>query len=807
MIKSYLLIAIRNMNRYKFISFINLFGLTVGITCCLLISLYIVNELSYDKYNKNANNIYRVERTFRNAETGALSLELGAVAPPIGPLLQNDFKDIKAITSVLPTGNTSVRYQDKIFNEPNVYFIDDNFFKVFDATVIRGNPNSALSEPNSVMLTEEMAKKYFGNEDPMDKMVKLDQQITCKVTGIYKPLPANAHLHPDVMLSFATLKDSAVYGERNLQTNWGNNSFYDYLLLPPHYDAKKLEAQFPQFLNRHVPHEGDKFQPSRWTSLSLRKLTDIHLYSHKDSEIEENGDIKRVYIFSAIALFILLIACINYMNLSTARSALRAKEIGVRKVIGAGKGELVAQFLSESVLICTVATSLSFFLTWAVLPLINSLTGGSFSIYSLLTPSVLLPSLAVPFVVGILSGIYPALFLSSFQPVKVLKGVLKVDKGNLSFRKVLVVTQFAISIILIISTAVVIRQLQYMQNKSLGFNKDQIVTLNDNAGLNKSFLSFKAALLSNVNVKEVARSSRIPSGRLLDSQGSQISNGNTLAPTKADIKNVQADESFIPAYKIHVVAGSNFSKPDGMDTSSFIINEAAVRALGLHSNEDAIGKPFMYGDRKGEIIGVINDFNFESLHQQIIPLVLLTSTVPNGYNRISIKVSGNIPSAVAHIEKTWKTYLPETPFDYTFLDDRFADLYRAERQQEAIFSIFAGIAIFIACLGLFGLSAFTITQRVKEIGIRKVLGASIGSIAVLLSKEFLRLVAIAAVIAFPVAWYAMHNWLQEFAYQTTISWWMFVFAGIVAIAIALFTVSFQAIKAALANPVKSLRTE
>ena len=807
MIKSYLLIAIRNMQRYKFISFINLFGLTVGITCCLLISLYIGNELSYDKYNKNADNIYRVERTFRNAETGALSLELGAVAPPIGPLLQNDFKDIKAITSVLPTGTTAVRYKDKIFNEPNVFFIDDNFFKVFDVTVTRGNPTTALREPNSVMLTEEMAKKYFGNEDPIDKVVKLDQQITCKVTGIYKPLPANAHLHPEVMLSFSTLRDSAVYGERNLQTNWGNNSFYDYLLLPSHYDAHKLEAQFPAFLNRHVPHEGDKFQPSRWTSLSLRKLTDIHLYSHKDSEIEENGDIKRVYIFSAIALFILLIACINYMNLSTARSALRAKEIGVRKVIGAGKGELVAQFLSESILICAVATLISFFLTWAVLPLINSLVGTSFTIHSLLTPSVLIPLLAVPLVVGILSGIYPALFLSSFQPVKVLKGVLKVGNGNLSFRKVLVITQFAISIILIISTEVVIRQLQYMQNKSLGFNKDQMVTLNNNAGLNKTFLSFKAALLANANVREVARSSRIPSGRLLDSQGSQISNGNTMAPSKADIKNVQADEDFIPAYKINIVAGSNFSKPNGMDTSSFIINEAAVRALGLHSNEDAIGKPFMYGDRKGQIIGVINDFNFESLHQQIIPLVLLTSTAQNGYNRISIKVSGNIPSAIAYIEKTWKTYLPETPFDYTFLDDRFADLYKAERQQQMVFSIFAGIAIFIACLGLFGLSAFTITQRIKEIGIRKVLGASISSIAILISKEFLRLVAIAAVIAFPVAWYAMHNWLQDFAYRISISWRVFVFAAIIAIAIALVTVCFQSIKAALANPVKSLRTE
>ncbi len=807
MIKNYLVIAFRNMRRYKFISFINLFGLTVGITCCLLISLYITNELSYDKYNTNAADIYRVERTFKNAETGAVSLELGAVAPTIGPLLQNDFKDIKAITSVLPTGTTTFHYKDKIFNEPNVYFTDENFFTVFDVNVTKGNKSKGLQEPYSIMLSQGVANKYFGDKDPIDKMVKLDQQISCKVTGVYKSLPANAHLHPDVMLSFATLKDSAIYGEENLRHNWGNNSFYDYLLLPAHYDARKLEAQFPAFLNRHVPHEDDKFQPSAWTSLSLRKLTDIHLYSHKDSEVEENGDIKRVYIFSAIALFILLIACINYMNLSTARSALRAREIGVRKVVGAGKPELVAQFLSESVLVCGIATIISFSLTWIALPWLNNISGQSFTIQNLLAPSVTLPLLAVPFVVGILSGIYPAVYLSSFQPVKVLKGIIKTGKNNLSFRKVLVVTQFSISIILIISTAVVIRQLQYMQNKSLGFNKEQIITLGNNGGLDNSFTAFKAALLANSNIQNVARSSRIPSGRLLDSQGSQISNGNSLAPTKADIKYVVADENFIPAYQVRIVAGRNFAKTNGTDTSSFIINEAAVKALGLRTNEEAIGKPFMYGDRKGQIEGVINDFNFESLHQRIIPLVLFTSKTANGYNRISVKVSGNVQSAVAHIEKTWKTYLPEMPFDYTFLDDRFAKLYKAEHQQQTIFTIFAGIAIFIACLGLFGLSAFTITQRVKEIGIRKVLGASTGSIVQLLSKEFLWLVTIASLVAFPIAWYAMHNWLQDFAYRTDISWWIFIIAACVAIIIAFATISLQSIKAALANPVKSLRSE
>ncbi len=808
MIQNYFKTAIRNLLRYKFISSINLFGLTVGLTCCLLILTYILNETSYDRYNKNADNIYRVERTFVNPETKMLSLELGAVAPPFAPLLLNDFKEIKKITRFLSTGTTAFRYNDKRFNESKVYFADENLFDVFDVNVTRGNPAKALSDPYSVMLTEDVAKKYFGKEDPINKLIRVDNQFTFKITGLYKPFPANAHLHPEILLSFNTLKDTAVYGDKNLRTNWGNNSFYTYLLLPDGYNTKNLEAQFPAFLNRHMG-DGGTVKPSDWTSLSLRKLTDIHLYSHKDSEVEENGDIKRVYVFSAIALFILFIACINYMNLSTARSALRAKEIGVRKVIGAGKPELIAQFLSESVLICLIATALAFFLTSIALPALNKISDQSLSMQILLKRQIILPLIAVPFIVGILSGIYPAIFLSSFKPIKVLKGLLKVNESNFSFRKVLVVTQFSISIVLIISTAIVFKQLRYMQNKSLGFSRDHIVNINYNSGLSSSYESFKTELLANANIKEVGRSSRIPSGRLLDADGSKINNGDSLAPTKADIKFVRADEGFIPAYGIKVVAGRNFSKEYGMDTSSFIINEAAVKALELKSNEDAIGKQFTYGDRTGQLIGVINDFNFESLHQRILPLVLFTSkTTGDGYGRISIKIAGNnIPAALAHIENTWKKFLPETPYDYKFLDERFADLYKAEQHQGNIFTIFSFIAIFIACLGLFGLSAFTITQRIKEIGIRKVLGASVGSIVQLISKDFLFLVLIAAIIAFPVAWYAMRNWLQDFAYRINIPWWMFIAAGLLAALIAFATISIEAIKAATANPVKSLKTE
>ena len=792
----------------KFISFINLFGLTVGLSCCLLIAIYILNELSYDRYNKNADNIYRIERTFLNAETGALSLELGAVAPPFAPLLQNDFKDIKEVTSILPAGTSAIKYGENIFNQDNVFFADENLFNVFDFKITKGNPAVALRDPFSAMLTEETAKKYFGNDNPMNKIIRLNNQYDFKVTGIYKALPANSHWHPDVMISFNTLKDSAIYGENNLMTNWGNNSFYTYLLLPEHFNPKKLETQFPAFQNRHIPAEG-KFKASDYSILSLRKLTTIHLYSHTDEELEINGDIKRVYIFSAIALFILLIACINYMNLSSARSVLRAKEIGVRKTAGARKGELVAQFLCESVFIAWLAAALAFVLTIVALPWLNQLSGQQLSVHSLGQWKVLIAILLLPFLVGILSGIYPALYLSSFQPIKVLKGVIIKGGGNISFRKALVIFQFSISIILIIATVIVFQQLNYIQNKSLGFDRGHVITLRNNNGLDHSFQSFKHELLSNSNIKEVSRSSRIPTGRLLDSQGSQLNRGDSLAPSKADIKYVVADENFIPTYGIKIVAGRNFSKDYGMDTSSFLINETAVKALELKSNEDAIGKQFQYGMQKGTIAGVFNDFNFESLHQRIIPLVLFESRADDGsdYNNISIKTYGNVSGALAQIEKTWKKYLPEIPYEYKFLDDRYAKLYESENRQSSIFTIFSCIAIFIACLGLFGLSAFTITQRVKEIGVRKVLGASTGSIVKLISKDFLLLVVIAAVIAFPVAWYAMDHWLQDFAYRINIDWWVFVLAGIIALVIAFVTISFQAIKAAIVNPIKSLRTE
>jgi len=442
------------------------------------------------------------------------------------------------------------------------------------------------------------------------------------------------------------------------------------------------------------------------------------------------------------------------------------------------------------------------------MPWLNKLSGQHFSIDLLLKWQILVPVFLIPFVVGLVSGIYPALFMSSFKPVKVLKGLVTAAGATISFRKVLVTAQFAISIILIISTVVVFKQLSYMQDKSLGFNRDRIFTLPYNGGLHDKFDAFRNELLNGAEIKNVTRSSRIPTGRLLDNMGIAVSSGDTMAPLNVDIKMVTVDQEFISTYDVKTVAGRDFSRNFTTDTSAFLINEAAVQILGIKTNDEAIGKDIVYGGRKGKVIGVINDFHFESMHQKILPLILFVPRDPNFYGRISLKMAGNnIPAALAKTEAAWKKFLPEAPYEYTFLDENFEKLYESEQRQASIFTLFACIAIFIACLGLLGLSAFSITQRIKEIGIRKVLGASISSIVGLLSKDFLKLVAIAAVIAFPVAWFAMHNWLQDFAYRTSISWWIFVTAGVMAAAISLLTISFQAIRAALANPVNNLRTE
>jgi putative ABC transport system permease protein len=813
MLKNYFKIAWRNLMKYKFISFINLFGLTVGLTCCFLITTYIINELSYDKYNKNAENIYRVTRSFNNAD-GVVSLTLSTVAPPFGYYFPTDFPEIKKMTRLLNNNTTPFKYKEKLINEPDVYFADENLFDVFTLKVLKGNPKTALKDPYSVMMSEDVAKKYFGDEDPLNKVLRANNQFDVKVTGIYKDFPANSHMHPGVLISFNTLKDSAVYGEQGLRTNWGNNSFFTFIELPDHYDVKKMIAQFPAFMDRRMDHKDYNGNlPSKFNKLGLQKLTSIHLYSHTDYEAEANGDINRVYIFSIIALFILLIACINYMNLSSARSALRAKEIGIRKVVGARRKELIFQFLSESVLISWAAIIIAFVFLYFALPWLNKLSGQQLSVDILMKWQILIPIFLTPFVVGILSGLYPALFMSSFQPVKTLKGLFKAGGGNISFRKILVVTQFTISIVLIITTIIVFQQLRYMQKTSLGYDKEHLITLPYYNSVNPQYDAFRNDLLQNAAIKNVARSSRIPTGSLLDAMGASTMVGDSLTPVTANIKFVAADYDFIPTYGVKIIAGRNFSRSYGTDTANFILNETAVKAIGWKSPEEAVGKDFKYASIKGHVIGVMHDFHFESLQHEIVPLVLInpaTTPTQSFFNNLSIKISGNdINGALSSVEKAWKKYLPEIPYQYTFLDEKFDKLYESEQKQGSIFTIFSCIAIFIACLGLFGLSAFEITQRIKEIGVRKVLGANVTSIVTLLSKDFLKLILFASVIAFIIAAFAMNTWLKDFAYRINLQshWWVFILSAILALAVALATVSFQAIKAALSNPAKSLRTE
>lgn len=813
MFQNYLKIVLRNIAKYKGFSFINIAGLALGLACCLLISLYIRDELSFDKHHQNADRVYRVTRDWVSKE-GKVDLHLAHVAPPFGPLLQNDFPDIEQTARLLQT-TTLFRYEDKLFNETNGFVAEPTIFNIFSIPVISGNPENALNEPFSVMMSEKMASKYFGKENPVGKLMRMDNEHTVKVTGIFQSFPANSHFHPEFFLSFATLNDENIYGREALRTNFGNNSFATYLLLPENYPSERLSSRFPAFIDKHMASQApaDAPKPSTYTHLYLQKLTDIHLHSQLDSEIEPNGNITTVYILMAIAVFILIIAGINFMNLSTALAVKRAKEVGIRKVMGVTKSNLIAQFLSESVVFALLSLVLAIGMVHLCLPALNTFTGRALTIgyfqYWYTIPSLLMLAIMV----GLLAGSYPALYLSSFQPVSILKGKLlsgvKSSKANITLRQVLVVGQFAISIILMICTGIMFNQLRYISSKSLGFDKEHMLTLPSSDELDPQYETFRTQLLANGAIKEAGRSTRVPSGRLLDSQGAAtVMHGDSTVPSSAILKSVGIDYDFIPTYKIGIAAGRNFSREYSTDTTSFIVNISAARVMGFTNPGEVVGKQIQYGDRKGQVVGVVNDFHFESVHQNILPIIFFMPREAVSYNHLSVKISGsNLKEGLAHIEQVWTKFVPQRPYEYTFLDERFGLLYEREQKQSQLFTIFSLLAIFIGCLGLFGLASFTALQRTKEIGVRKVLGASVPSIVGLLSKEFLKLVLIANLIAWPVAWYAMSQWLEDFAYKINITPLTFILSAILALLIALLTVSYQSVKAALANPVKSLRTE
>lgn len=798
MIRNYIKTAWRNLVRGKIFSVINISGLAIGLTAFLLLALYIKDELSYDRFHEKADRIYRVSREFL-AEDGSTDLHLAGIAPPYGPLIAQDFPEVERMVRMLET-SLAIQHGDVLFKEERVFFAEDGFLDLFTVNVVQGDAHTALKEPFTIMLSTPMAKKYFGDENPIGSMIRVNNQGEMMVSGVFDPLPDQSTMHPEFLISFATLNDDDIYGAELLRTNWGNNAFNTFLLLPAHYNAQKMVDAFPAFQNKHMGEN-----TSKYSVLHLMKLTDVHLHSHTDSEIEPTSDIRYVYFFSAIALFILVIACINYMNLTTARSAKRAKEVGMRKVVGAQRGQLIRQFLTESLLYTVIALLVSFTFVLATLPLLNSLSGKNLLFGDLLSPAFIGIIVTVTLVTALVSGCYPAFFLTAFQPIKVFKGKVATDVKKGMLQQLLVTVQFAIAVLLIICTTVVYNQIRHIQDFKLGYTKEQLILL-PATGDSTTYESMRQQLVQQTGIVDVARSSRIPTGRLLDGQEAFVMRGSELQPSGMMIKGLAIDEQFIPTYQIEMAAGRNLSRAHPTDrTDGFILNESAVSMLGWNDPAEAIGKAFAYGDRKGQIVGVTKDFHFESLHQDMVPLAMAMS--PDGYGWWSVRTSGDIRTTLNHLESVWKARFPNNPFQYEFLDDRFGALYEREQTQQILFGIFAGIAIFISCLGLLGLSMYMAELRMKEIGIRKVLGASVSGIVRLLSKDFLKLVLIAIFIATPLAWWIMNAWLADFAYRITIQWWMFTVAGIAAVVIALATVSWQAIKAAIANPVDSLRDE
>ncbi|AXE19610.1 ABC transporter permease [Runella rosea] len=806
MLRNYLKIAFRSLLKHKGFTFINIAGLSLGLTSFLVIALYVQDELGYDRFHQKADRIYRVSRYFKSTD-GQISLRLGTVAPAFFPHFKNDFPEVEQITRLLEYEGT-MRLPDNLekkYTEDNLFFAEDNIFKVFDFRLLEGNPDKALSDPFTVVLSKPMAEKYFGNVSPVGKLIKFDSQYDFRITGVFEPLPAQSHIHPNVLFSAVSLNDERLYGAEGLRSDWGGNNFATYFLLPANYDPAKLEKAFPAFQDKHLPeHNGTK--GSKYSELHLTKVPDIHLYSHLDYEIEPGGDIKYVYIFSAIALFILLIACINYMNLATARSASRAKEVGMRKAVGALRQQLIGQFLSESILVTFFALVLALIATATLLPALNNFTNKNLSFTQLFSGQFLLTATLAVLITGLAAGSYPAFFLTAYQPIQVLKGSIVNALKNGKLRQVLVITQFAIACPLIICTSVVYNQLDFMMNQKTGYKKEQILVMSGVGSSAADFETLKQQLKQHSGITNVTHSSRVPTIRLLDSMGASVAKGDTTTPVSTEIKGLSTDYDFINTYEIQLAAGRDFSRTFGADTTNFILNEAAIKAIGWKNNEAAIGQRFKYGNLDGQVVGVVRDFHFESLHQKIAPMVMFMR--PSWRSRLSVSAkTGDLPAAIAHVEKVWKQFFPNNPFEYTFLDERFNDQYQAEQKQRTLFLIFAAISIFISCLGLFALATYTAEQRAKEIGIRKVLGASVGSVVTLLSTDFIKLVLIALLIASPVAWYAMHLWLKDFAYRIDIPWWVFGVTAFLAVGIAFLTVSFQSIKAALMNPVKSLKSE
>ena len=792
MIKNYFTTAWRNLKKSKVFSFINLMGLTIGITVCMMIFLFIMNEFSVDNFHKNKDHIYRV---MRGAAIDDKTMSVAYLSGMHAPALLNDFKG-RIISAVRVSQNDNLFTVDnKSFHEKKELMVDSGFFSLFSFPLIKGKASDVLKDVNSVVLTESTAKKYFGSVDnAVGKVVTLNKKIPLKVTGIAKDVPAGSHLEFDLVTSLERAKDAG------WMTNWINNGVYTYIQLAPNITQAQIEQQLPAFVEKYLGSDLRKYG-FKW-SLSLTPLKDVYFDTIGRDNVK-HGDKTVVYIFLSIAILILLIACINFMNLSTIRAAERSKEVGLRKVLGALRNNLIWQFIGESVLLTALSCVLAVGLLLVAMPWYNQLLG-----YTLSVPWNGLPIylflVGVIIIVGFLAGSYPALFLSAFSPIQALKGKLKMGRGGASFRQALVIVQFSISVFLIVATIIITKQMSYVKNKQLGYNKEQtLIVPIDNSDIYKNRNVFRNELQSHPAVQSVAAMSGEPGG-FFDGQAFDVE-GHT---EKWNAKTEYTDFEFVKTLGLKIIAGRDFSAQFPTDTTdAVLLNKTAAGKLGWTAQE-AIGKWIfntVRDSKKRKIVGVVDDFNFQSLKQDIEPLVISPA---DDRRQILVKLnSGNLQAGIALVRNAYTKAAPAYPFEYTFLNQQFDDLYKKDIRQQTILSVFAGLAIFVACLGLFGLASFTAAKRFKEIGVRKVLGSSVQGIVVLLSKDLLKPVLIAACIALPAGYWAMNKWLEDFAYKTSLSWWVFCLAALLTFGIAFITVCIKAVNAAMANPVKSLRTE
>jgi putative ABC transport system permease protein len=819
MFRSYLTTAWRNIKKNTIFSLINIAGLAIGMAACLLILQYVNFELSYDQFNKNISDVYRVYND--RYQNGKLVQHGTITYSAIGKAMQDDYPEVVNRARVEPFGKNIIRYDNKRFGEQEVIAVDNSFLTMFSYQLIAGDEKTALKDPFTAVITQTAANRYFGTHNNnfgslLGKGIVMGRDsMPYKVTGICKDVPENSHLKFDILASYVTML-AGKYPYTQADYDFTNSDFWHYVQLRHGTDYKALETKFAAFSQKHF--QGNKISGSV-EKFYLQPLAKAHLYSDFEYEIGKTGSATVVWGLLIIALFIIVIAWVNYINLSTARSAERAREVGVRKVAGATKNQLIRQFLTESFLINIIALMLAVLLVFIFQPAFNELIQHKLSLSFLFQKSLSGYSITMGLLILILAGIfisgfYPAFVLSSFRPVLVLKGKFSTSKKGIFLRKGLVIGQFAVTVALIIGSFVIYKQIKFMNEQELGMNISQMLVVKPPmlSDFDSSFIvkenSFKEEIKQISHVKGVTTSNKIAGdelGRSFDVHRTDDNSGNHFT-----VRNTGADYDFLSVYGIKLLAGRNFSavdyNPDFKKLHNILLNAAAVKLLGFSSNDGAVGKSITMFRKKWDIIGVINNYHQKSLRYPLEPTVMMPTY--GSYNPISVKVDAtNITATIAAIKIKYAQFFPGNLFDYYFLDEKFNEQYKDDQLFGKAFGIFAGFAIFIACLGLLGLSLFATTQRTKEIGVRKVLGASVTNIVMLLSKDFIKLVVVAFIIASPVAWFVMHHWLQDFAYKINIEWWVFAVAGLLSVAIALGTISFQAIKAAVANPVKSLRTE